>query len=207
MSSSPEKPWSEDPNAPQISYGEYFYKNELVGSFVGMSSSPEKPWSENPNAPKIPYEVYFYEKTTFAGNFVAVMFYGTETLVSTFTLTFPNQSTIPGVTFILFFRCMEALINPTDRTKRQRMRWILVAKTMAMFSILSIDILMNINDGIICYIDNRGFPGTEGPPSLPPGPLAYQLLITSKAIGVVPLSMFPLNQWLADGLFVSFVSN
>jgi hypothetical protein len=53
---------------------------------------------------------------------------------------------------------MEALINPTGRTKGRHVRWVFVAQTVVMFSILSIDILMNVDLEIISYIDNEDFP-------------------------------------------------
>lgn len=63
---------------------------------------------------------------------------------------------------------------------------------------------MNLNLQSISYIDNRGFPGGG---LLSPGPLGYQFLIYSKATSVVPNIMFLLNNWLADGLLASSVSN
>ena len=60
---------------------------------------------------------------------------------------------------------------------------------------------MNLDIQSVSYIDNREFPGND---ALPPGPLGYQYLIYSKAISIVPNLMFLLNNWLADGLLVSF---
>ena len=77
--------------------------------------------------------------------------------------------------------------------------------TMAMFSIVTIYTAVTLNIQSVSYVDNRGFPGVDG--VLPPGPLGYQYLTHSKAIGVVPTVMFLLNNWLADGLLVSPVSN
>ena len=63
-----------------------------------------------------------------------------------------------------------------------------------------------MNDDIqsISFIDNREFPGVGD--TIPPGPLGYQLFIYSKPITIVPNLMFLLNNWLADGLLVSFAS-
>ena len=108
-----------------------------------------------------------------------------------------------GVVIVLFFQCMDALLNPVDRI-RTRIRWGLVAQTVAMFASLTVYTAMSLHLHSISYVDNRNFPGIGGGM---PGPLGYQLLIISKPISVVPNAMFPLNQWLADGLLVSPVFN
>ena len=108
-----------------------------------------------------------------------------------------------GIVIVLFFQCMEALLNPPDRENRG-MKWGLVAHTTAMFSFVTIYTAMTLNIQSISYIDNREFPGVGE--VLPPGPLGYQFSIYSKAISIVPNVSFLLNNWLADGLLVSFAS-
>ena len=63
---------------------------------------------------------------------------------------------------------------------------------------------MNLNTRSICYIDNREFPGTA---ALPSGPFGYQVTVYPKAISLVPNVMFLLNNWLADGVLVSFAAD
>lgn len=58
---------------------------------------------------------------------------------------------------------------------------------------------MTLHIQSISFIDSREFTGNI---ELPPGPLGYQILIYSKAIGIVPSVFFLVNQWLADGLLV-----
>ena len=49
------------------------------------------------------------------------------------------------------------------------------------------------------YIDNREFRNDK----YPPGPMGYDYLLSFKATITVFNVMFPLNQWLTDGLLVS----
>ena len=99
---------------------------------------------------------------------------------------------------------MAALLGSANRTGGV-VKWGLVAHTGAMFALLTILIPILLDIQSIAYIDNRAFPGADGAPWA--GPLAYQLFIYSKAISVVPLIAFLLNNWLADGLLVSPVFN
>ena len=96
------------------------------------------------------------------------------------------------------------MFNPTNRMKAS-VRWGLAAHTTAMFSFLTIPAAMRFNTQSVGYIDGREFPGVEG--ALPPGPLGYQYSTYTKAILVVTNIMYPLNQWLADGLLVGSPSN
>lgn len=82
------------------------------------------------------------------------------------------------------------------------MKWAPVVYTILMFAFVTIFTAMNLDVQSISYIDNREYPG-EGN-TIPPGPLGYQYLVYSRAISVVPNLMFLLNNWLADGLLVSF---
>ena len=109
-----------------------------------------------------------------------------------------------GIVIILFFRCMDTLLNPVSRTKGS-IKWSLVAHTVAMFSVATVDTAFNFDLQSICYIDNRNFSGVSG--VLLPGPFSYQQFIYSDAINVIPNIMFLLNTCLADGLLVGSVSN
>lgn len=80
-----------------------------------------------------------------------------------------------------------------------------MAHTGTMFTFLTVLIAGLLDLQSIAYIDNRAFPGADGAPWA--GPVAYQLFIYSKAISVVPLIMFLLNNWLADGILVRTVFN
>ena len=53
------------------------------------------------------------------------------------------------------------------------------------------------------YVGNRGFPGTD---DFPPGPIGYDCIyFTIGPFKNVYSVMFPLSQWLADGLVVGLV--
>ena len=108
----------------------------------------------------------------------------------------------PGIAVALFFQCMIALLNPTNRTKHGT-KWGLMVHTATMFSIVTLTTGMGLNSHSRSYIDNRGFPGNE---EIPPGPLGYKILSASKATSVVPNVTPLVNQWLADGFLVRSVS-
>lgn len=111
------------------------------------------------------------------------------------------RPTIPGIVVVLFFRCMGALLDPVNRTSRGT-NWALVAHTVAMFSFLTIPIPMVLHKLSNWYINNRNFPGDDEDP---PGPFGYSGFVDPKPIKVAYALMFPLNQWLADGLLVCFI--
>ena len=111
---------------------------------------------------------------------------------------------IPGIVIALSSQCMRALINPPSRGMTS-VRWVVTAHTVAMLSIVTVNTAMSLNIQSISYIDNREFPGANGVPN--PGPLGYQSFIYSKPISIAPYTMFFLNNWLVDGLQVSFTSN
>jgi hypothetical protein len=98
---------------------------------------------------------------------------------------------------------MDALLNPTNHT-RGGIKWGLAAYTATMFVVETINISMALNLLPISYIDNRELPGND---ELPPGPLGYQILVSAKAITLVPNFMGLINNWLADGLLVDSVFN
>ena len=169
-----------------------------------MSQPSEQPWSSGPNAPQIPSWLYTAEKENFAGMLLGAIFYGMFNLrVSALAFTSCVLSVVLGVVMVLFFQCMSALFDPTNRA-RGGIRWGLVAYAAVMFSFVTVFVAMNLNAQSVSYIDNRAFSGNNG---IPPGPLGYQFLLYSKPISIVPHFMFLLNNWLADGLLVSYVAN
>ena len=165
-----------------------------------MSDSSKKTRSNNPNAPRISYPLYLAEKDNFAGTLIGAMLYGARAHTSAYltVLTLPGRCH-PGVVVILFFRCMCALIDPINPTRRN-IKWWPVAHAVTMFSVVTVYTTMNLQLQSTSYIDDREFSGVDG--GLP-GPFGYQLFIHPKAINVISTAMFPLNQWLADGLLVS----
>ena len=109
---------------------------------------------------------------------------------------------ILGIVTILFFQCMSALLDPANNSRRKGIKWGLVVHTTVMFSLATVATAMGLNLQSISHVDNREFPA-DG--QFPPGPIGYKFLIYTKAISLVPNLTFQLNQWLADGLLVSFV--
>ena len=127
-----------------------------------------------------------------------------NTCVLLFALIFSIQSIVIGIVIVLFFKCMGALLGPTSRIGGVA-KWGLVAHTVAMFTFLTVLIATFSDVQSISFIDNRAFSGTDDAPWA--GPLAYELFIYSKAVNVMPIIMFLLNNWLADGLLVSSAFN
>ena len=111
--------------------------------------------------------------------------------------------TFLGIVMALFFQCMATLLNPAN-PMRKGTRWALVAHTVALFSFLTLPFGIVFNWLSIEYINNREFPGND---EFPPGPLGYDYLLSLGATSTVFNAMFPLNQWLADGLLVSPILN
>ena len=95
---------------------------------------------------------------------------------------------------------MATLLNPAN-PMRKGMRWALVAHTVAMLLFLTISVGIPYDEVSIEYIDNREFPGDGG--ELLPGPVGYDGVLSFKAAISIFGAMFPLNQWLSDGLLVS----
>ena len=95
---------------------------------------------------------------------------------------------------------MSALLNTVNRRKGS-INWGLVAHTVAMFSLMTVNGSVSLAVQSTSYIDNREYPGDR---TIPPGPLGYQAGITySSPMNLVSNVMFFLNMWLADGLLVS----
>lgn len=59
---------------------------------------------------------------------------------------------------------------------------------------------MDLNVQSISHIDNRDYPGVDG--LIWPGPYGYYTLIYFKPINLIPIVVFVLNNWLADGFLV-----
>ena len=108
-----------------------------------------------------------------------------------------------GIVVALFFQCISVLLSPINPL-RKGIKWALVAHTIALFLFLTIPVGIELNNLFIDYINNREFPGND---EFPPGPIGYDDLLNTKATTIVFTAMFPLNQWLADGLLVSPISN
>lgn len=95
---------------------------------------------------------------------------------------------------------MRVLLNPIHRTTG--IKWVLVVHTIAMFSFVTINTGMGLNLSSTAYINHREFSGIAGGDT---GPIGYKSFVSSNAIRIVPNTMFELNQWLADGLLVSYL--
>jgi hypothetical protein len=120
-------------------------------------------------------------------------------------LTLSVRFTIQGIVIVLLFQCMSALLDPVHHTAKG-FKWGLVAHTVAMFLTATIGVVTSRNIFSSSFIDRREFHGVEGYPSGPTGYQNFANLNEGFVIKVVRL-MFPLNQWLADGLLVSSASD
>jgi hypothetical protein len=83
---------------------------------------------------------------------------------------------------------------------RKRVKWGLSVHTIVMFSFTTAGAAIDRNFISLSLIDNRGFPGIG---ATPPGPLGYLSLAATDGRSALLHIIFPLNQWLADGLLVS----
>lgn len=113
-----------------------------------------------------------------------------------------TQLIIPGIVIALLFRCMIALLSPTNRTRGGN-RWGLVAHTVALISVATIS----------C---GRRFPSLgrlHRRPRVslwrwaPPGPFGYLLLPKFPAVRTISSSVVQVNQWLVGSLLVSPMRN
>ena len=100
---------------------------------------------------------------------------------------------------------MGVLLSPANQIRRS-IKWGLVAHTVAMFSFLTMPTGIDLNNKSIGYINDRNFPGND---EYPLGPFGYEDFLSNPkvATSTVYVCMFPLNQWLADGLLVCSISN
>lgn len=142
-----------------------------------MSDSLQ-PWSNSSYAPQITPYNYHAEKANFAGYVISAILY--------------------GIVIVLFFRCIQALLNPINRFSKGA-QWALVIHVTAMFSFATIYTATTFGIQRTAYIDNRAFPGIDG---FPPGPWAYEFITLSYAIDAVQFIAFLFNNWLADGLLL-----
>lgn len=86
---------------------------------------------------------------------------------------------------------------------RKSVKWGLVAHTTALFLFLTMGAMMAQCAVFIEYLDNLDFPGTD---KAPPGPIGYTSVHSTAGFPVYVYSVvFPLSQWLADGLLVSSI--
>ena len=171
--------------------------------FHGMSDAqyPDL-WSDNPNAPKISHHLYLLEKANLAGYLVASILYGMprHSHLQAHLSALTHNRFILGILIELFFRCMIALLNPTNR-KGRRIEWGLISYTIVMFSLATIQTAASLYILSLCYIDNRDFPGLDD--MTHSGPVGYAVFLDHEALAIVPNIMIFLNGWLADGLLVS----
>ena len=98
---------------------------------------------------------------------------------------------------------MGVLFRPANSMKKV-IKWLLVVHTVAMFSFLTILLGITLNWVSLEYINNREFPNND---DYSPGPLGSSNIIDNGALPDIRIVMFPLNQWLADGLLVGLISN
>ena len=94
---------------------------------------------------------------------------------------------------------MAALLNFAHR-REEGIKWWLVFYTLAMFSFVTVYTGMNLYIQSISFIDNR-----QDVPAYSPrasGPLNYQHNFRQTSLGLIPNTMFNLNNWLADGFLV-----
>ncbi|KAL4261200.1 hypothetical protein AB1N83_006841, partial [Pleurotus pulmonarius] len=98
-----------------------------------------------------------------------------------------------GITIVLFFQCMIALLNQRQRHPIVTYNPFLAGYTFLLFSFNTVFVAMNMHNSRLAYIDHDDFPG---------GPALFTLSRYSTAIAVVPNAAFILSNWLADGLLL-----
>jgi hypothetical protein len=98
---------------------------------------------------------------------------------------------------------MGVLLNPVKPIERG-IKWSVIIHTVAMFSFLTTIFAICIIYLPTEYIDNREYPGVG---ENPPASLGYDSTLNNDAVATVYNVMFPLNQWLADGLLVGSSRN
>ena len=125
--------------------------------------------------------------------------YATDPCVHLFAPIPSAWSVVPGIVIALFFQCMTALLGSTNRM-RKGYSWGLVAHTVALFSVATMSLAIDLFFLSVAYIDAREFPGADG---LPSGPLGYLVLPKFLVLASISNSVIQVNQWLVDGLLVS----
>ena len=97
---------------------------------------------------------------------------------------------------------MTALLNSAHR-REEGIKWWLILYTVAMFLFATVYTAINFHIESISFIDHR-----QGiPDEYMSGPLLWQFTIRDTPLGLIPNVMFSLNNWLADGLLVSSLSD
>ena len=108
-----------------------------------------------------------------------------------------------GVTTALFFQSLRTLLYPT----RGRVMWGLAAHTVAMFLCLTVSVVIEFVQLVPFEINDREdddeVPGSYGIW----GPWRFTEGSDLRVLQILSPLVFPLNQWLADGLLVFHVSN
>jgi hypothetical protein len=95
-----------------------------------------------------------------------------------------------GMTVVLFFHCMQALLWPRAHGPP---KYYLVIYTFVLFSLGTIFVALNLRSSVLAFIDNRNFPG---------GPEAYALSVYSSPLIITPNVCFVISNLLADGLLM-----
>ena len=108
-----------------------------------------------------------------------------------------TRSVALGIVIVLFIQSLGALLHPT----KGRIKWGLVVHAAAMFSSLTISITVILNQLSISFVDRRNAifildSSGKSPP--------FQVLSSTPTTNLISGLMFPLNQWLADGLLVIY---
>jgi hypothetical protein len=100
---------------------------------------------------------------------------------------------------------MSALLDPVHHTTKG-IKWGLVVHAVAIFMTSTIGFVINLDLFSSSFIDRREFHGIEGYHS---GPIGYQSFasLNKGAVVYVDRLIFPLAQWLTDGLLVSSASD
>ena len=113
------------------------------------------------------------------------------------THTLSTRPAALGIAIVLFFQSLDALLHPT----KGKIKWGFVVHAVAMFSSLTISITIILNQLSISFIDDRDAAIiTDASGKSPP----FQVLVSTPTTHLVSGLMFPLNQWLADGLLVIY---
>ncbi|KAK1222835.1 hypothetical protein PQX77_014257 [Marasmius sp. AFHP31] len=124
----------------------------------------------NPNAPQVPPELFLLEHYDFAGIQLSEIFY--------------------GITIVLFFQCMVALLRPRNGRKPN---YSLALYTLVLFGLGTTFTAINGRLLQLAFVDNRAIEG---------GPEAWQLLNYSTARPLTANTVFIIANWLADGLLL-----
>ncbi|KAJ8072805.1 hypothetical protein PM082_016364 [Marasmius tenuissimus] len=124
----------------------------------------------NPNAPQVPPELFLLEHYDFAGIQLSEIFY--------------------GITIVLFFQCMLALLRPRHGRKPN---YFLALYTFVLFGLGTTFTAINGRLLQLAFVDNRAIEG---------GPEAWQLLNYSTARPLTANAVFIIANWLADGLLL-----